>query len=201
MVNSRKNRNVVIGADPGKRGYIAILDIDTFVPRKHADITFVKASVKDGKLDCRKMASDLSSGLVGCNVKYVIQELVHALFGSSAKGTFEFGDSNGSLRTMLQLVINDKDIALVAPKEWQSIAWAGVEPIVLPKIDPTTKLQKLNSKGELAFSTDTKATSLLAAHSLFPDVSFCPPRCKKEHDGAVDAALLAYTAYVYADKK
>lgn len=130
-------------------------------------------------------------------LKCAVKEEIHAIFGSSASSTFEFGAADGTLEAFLKMLSisseNKFPIYTVQPKAWQSVAWKGVELVKGdPIMDKGTKKQKVTKKGELRFKTDTKATSTAAAHALFPGVSFIPPRCRNEHDGLIDAALIAY---------
>ena len=104
---------------------------------------------------------------------HVVIEDVHALYGASAKSTFNFGWSLGILEGMLSgLRI---PYTKVAPKLWQKGMWQGIKPIY-----------KSNR------AIDTKATSLLAAKRLFPNEDFRKSeRATKPHDGIVDALLMA----------
>lgn len=104
---------------------------------------------------------------------HVVVEDVHALFGASAKSTFNFGWSLGILEGILAGM--GIPYTKVAPKQWQREMWQGI-PIVY-------------KSGK---TVDTKATSLLAAKRLFPDVDFRKSaRAEKPHDGIVDAILMA----------
>ena len=130
------------------------------------------------------------------NIVLYIQEDIHSIFGASACSNFNFGDSNGSLRAAVQVALrsaNNKNckFALVQPKIWQKNAWKKDEIIAEPYIDKTTGKPKLLSSGKVRMNTDTKQTSMNAAHRLFPETTFVMPRCRKEHDGCVDAALIA----------
>ncbi|WP_163356493.1 hypothetical protein [Dysgonomonas sp. 25] len=108
-----------------------------------------------------------------CDNCHVVVEDVHAIFGASAKSTFNFGWSLGILEGMLA----GMGIAYtkVAPKEWQKEMWQGISPIY--------------KSGK---AIDTKATSLLAAKRLFPNEDLRrSERAVKAHDGIVDAMLMA----------
>lgn len=102
-------------------------------------------------------------------------EDVHAIFGASAKSTFNFGWSLG----IIEGVLSGMGIAYtkVAPKEWQREMWQGIRPVY----------KSGNSK-----AIDTKATSLLAAKRLFPNEDLRrSARATLPHDGIVDALLMA----------
>ena len=105
---------------------------------------------------------------------HCVIEDVHALFGASAKSTFNFGWIVGALEAIL--VSNGIPYNKVSPKDWQKEMWQGI-----PKI---TKQGKN--------STDTKAMSLLAAKRLFPneDLRATERSVKPCHD-KIDALLLA----------
>lgn len=110
---------------------------------------------------------------IGCGNNHFVVEDVHAIFGASAKSTFNFGWSLGVLEGML--VGMGFPYTKVAPKEWQKEMWQGVKPVY--------------KSGK---SVDTKATSLLAAQRLFPNVDLRKSeRAEKAHDGIVDAILMA----------
>lgn len=184
-----KQTSYVLGADPGKHGGIVLLNINDM-----SDMLLFPTKVKEGRIDIEHTYHSLLPYLD--NIVCAVKEEIHAIFGSSASSTFEFGAADGmleSLLRMLSLMSKTKfPIYTVQPKSWQSVAWKGVELVKGdPIMDKTTKKQKVTKKGELRFKTDTKATSMVAAHMLFPKVNFVPPRCRNEHDGLIDAALIA----------
>lgn len=184
------SKEYVLGADPGKHGGLVLLST-RFNPLniQKDDIIMIPSKAKNGKLDTSYLLEQLQPYIN--HIKLCMQEDVHALFGSSAAGTFEFGDANGALRTLLQLMgylrkdAKPFEVLLVQPKAWQKKAWI---PSCIVYKDETDKLGRKKK--------DTKATSLKAAELLFPGVSFVPPRCKNVHDGLIDAALIAYYALV-----
>ena len=182
------SKEYVLGADPGKHGGLVLLST-RFNPLniQKDDIIMIPSKAKNGKLDTSYLLEQLQPYIN--NIKLCMQEDVHALFGSSAAGTFEFGDANGALRTLLQLMgylrkaAKPFEVLLVQPKAWQKKAWI---PSCIVYKDETDKLGRKKK--------DTKATSLKVAELLFPGGSFVPPRCKNIHDGLIDAALIAYYA-------
>ena len=184
-------KRYILGADPGKHGAIALLNAD-FNPNRLSATDLILIPVKktkDGRLDVDHIYTTLLPYVD--NIVLVVQERVHALFGSSATGTFEFGDANGALRTTLQLLGYASSshkpfkVHVVSPPVWQKVAWL---PEHLIYEDKMTKIGARRKK-------DTKATSTKAAQSIFPGVSFVPPRCRIVHDGLVDAALIAYYGF------
>lgn len=74
-----------MGFDPGTKGFVSMIAEDG---------TFVKAEpiFKDIKVvDMIETANRLLAFVEGYEVRHVVIEDVHALYGSSAKGTFTFG--------------------------------------------------------------------------------------------------------------
>lgn len=194
MSKSKNNKKWVLGADPGKKGAIVLINAaKDFGKFTSEDVVCIPAKVKDGKLDVVNFLDALEP--YRANIVLMVQEHVHAIFGSSAKGSFEFGDANGSLKAVLQISAHlagtDIPVHLIQPKKWQDTSWKNVSVIGSPVMDENGN-PKILSNGSIKIKVDTKATSSKAAHAIFPDVSFVPPRCKKEHDGCVDAALIAY---------
>lgn len=186
----------IAGADPGKKGAIVLLNAEVTVGNfKKEDVICFPTKVDDlGRIDTDTIYDNLKPYLK--NIVLYIQEDIHSIFGASACSNFNFGDSNGSLRAAVQVALrsaNNKNckFALVQPKIWQKNAWKKDEIIAEPYIDKTTGKPKLLSSGKVRMNTDTKQTSMNAAHRLFPETTFVMPRCRKEHDGCVDAALIA----------
>lgn len=163
---------VRVGIDVGKDGGIAV---------------FVDDELKDycvtpnigTEIDLKHISEILNSYCPIEDDYHIVVEDVHALFGSSAKATFNFGWSLGILEGAISAL--SIPYTKVTPKDWQKELWKGVTTIYKP------------SKGESKRrSVDTKATSLLAAQRLFPSIDFRKSeRAKKAHDGIVDAVLLA----------
>lgn len=181
------NKRYVLGADPGKHGAIVLLS-ETYDPVRITadDIVMFPVRASNGKLDVVQIWNFLYP--YRNNILLYMQEDVHALFGSSAKGTFEFGDANGALRAVFQLLIASSEskraaLECVTPRDWQKKVWKPENVVYKDDVDKLGRKKK-----------DTKATSLNASSDLFPGVSFVPKRAKLPHDGLVDAALIAYYA-------
>jgi hypothetical protein len=157
-----------IGIDPGKNGFICI--VEEFSSETVANyITYHPIPLINKEVDIRKLNECLS--FAGGDIHCVIED-VHAIFGSSAKATFNFGWIVGVLEALL--VANGIPYTKVAPKVWQKEMWQGIP------------IQKKANK-----RTDTKAMSLLAAKRLFPNEDLtATERSVKPHDGKVDALLL-----------
>lgn len=178
----------ILGIDPGKHGGAVLLDASNVCNQVH-----IPTAVKDGRVDVMFTVEALKPYAENITTAFI--EDVHAIFGSAASATFEFGHAAGSLYGAVQALLGDRvQVGYIQPKMWQKVAWKGVDTVNgKAVIDSATGKQKILKNGKLRFKVDTKATSSAAAHELFPGVSFVPKRCRKEHDGLVDAALIAYS--------
>lgn len=117
------------------------------------------------------------------NMVCVIED-VHAIYGSSAKGTFSFGFQKGYLIGLLTAC--KIPYVLVQPKEWQKEMW-GNSDIVVKYKEVTIKGKKTIRK-----EINTKETSINTAKRLFPCIDFRKTeRCKKIDDNKVDATLMS----------
>ncbi len=118
---------------------------------------------------------------------HAVVEKVHAIFGSSASATFSFGEAFMLAKASVGFM--GIPYTLVPPSTWQKEMHEGVTPIM--------KATKRRTKtGDVVKKKDPKATSLVAATRLFPDVDMRDPdrktdRAKKLHDGVIDAILMA----------
>ena len=119
----------------------------------------------------------------------IIVEDVHSIFGVGAKSNFQFGRALGILEGIIS-ALNIPYIK-IAPKKWQATCFAGVPVVYKPgKI----KINK-DGKEKLSQPVDNKAMALIAAKRIFPNVSFlATERSKVDHDGIIDASLMAYYA-------
>ncbi len=117
------------------------------------------------------------------NIACVIED-VHALFGSSAKSTFQFGFNKGFLVGLL--CANNIPYNLISPSVWQKEMW-GNSDIVATYKEVVVKGKKISKK-----ETNTKQTSLNCAKRLFPTMDFRKSeRAKKFDDNKVDSVLMA----------
>jgi hypothetical protein len=111
-------------------------------------------------------------------------EEIHAIYGSSAKATFSFGEINGLLKGLL--VSNKIPYHLVPPKKWQSEIWDNKDMVVTYK----TKMYK--DKEITKKEINSKQTSFNAAKRIFPNVDLRKTeRCKKFDDNKVDSLLIS----------
>lgn len=156
-----------VGIDVGKGGAISAIWSDGMV------LSHVTPVLSSGDIDVLTMYTIISNL---SHVKMVVIEQVHAIFGSSAGSTFEFGRSSGIAEGVV--CVSRLPYTMVPPKTWQKEMWRGVE--------------KIKKSGKN--TTDTKATSLVAVQRLFPNATLydkSKPKSKKIHDGIVDSILLA----------
>lgn len=161
-----------IGIDVGNKGFISVID--------EGEFRFL--SIEDS--DNLSLSKFLLDETLGRNAAVVIED-VHAIYGSSAKGTFNFGFIKGFLIGLL--VAHKIPYTLVQPKEWQGYIWTNADMVV-----SNNKITQKNGKVVNRRETDTKATSINAAQRLFPSVDFRKSeRCKKIDDNKVDALLMA----------
>ena len=169
----------VCGVDPGKTGAVALLSL------KDNSLRFIRIPLTGTEIDVPALIHDLRQ--VAPHIERCVMEEVHAIFGSSAKSTFQFGRVNGLIEGALHAA--GIPFTKVQPKMWQKVAWKGVEVTKTP----TKRVSK--KTGEIIGKVDTKATSLRAARALFPGETFlATPRSTVPHDGRYDSALIAWYA-------
>lgn len=158
---------VFIGVDPGRDGFISATNhlggVESFPMPKGSDGVDLKA------------LHDLFKQLSYTECFCIIEE-VHAIYGSAAGATFKFGYTVGATEALL--IATSIPYDKVQPKQWQREMWKDVE-----------KQKKESKSGRLV--TDTKATSILAATNLYPEIDLrATARSKKPHDGKADSLLL-----------
>ena len=169
-----------IGIDPGLQGGIAIITGDKIN-------IFKMPLIAKGEIDIENIFHILSA-YDEVNKVHVCIEDVHSIFGASAGSNFTFGFGCGQLDAVIKCC--SLPFTKVPPKIWQKEMWSGVKPVLI-----TTG--KKDKKGMPKYKIDTKATSLIAAKRLFPKINFLPTeRCTKEHDGMIDAILIAQYARI-----
>lgn len=117
------------------------------------------------------------------NVVCAMEE-IHAIFGSSAKATFAFGEINGLLKGLL--IANKIPYHLVAPKKWQSEIWDNKDMVV------SYKTLIIKGKQVSKKEVNTKQTSFNAAKRIFPAVDLRKTeRCKNFDDNKCDSLLIS----------
>lgn len=163
---------VYIGIDPGSKGFITLANGGSFSFFSIEDNDFYKLG--DILKDIKETFQD---------VVCVIED-VHAIFGSSAKSTFSFGEINGVLKGLL--IANKIPYHLVQPKKWQSEIWEFND------LEVTYKDIVIKGKPTKKKEVNTKKTSMNAAKRIFPNVDFRKnERCKKPDDNKIDSLLIA----------
>ncbi len=162
-----------IGIDPGVKGFItAIFPNGTF--------EFYSIDENDD-LDLHRVLKSIKER--SWQVTAVLED-VHAIFGSSAKSTFNFGEIKGILKGLL--IANEISYTMVQPKEWQHEVWNNQDMIV------SFKTVIRAGKEIRQKVVDTKSTSINAARRLFPTIDLRKnERCKKTDDNKVDSLLMA----------
>lgn len=156
---------IFLGIDPGLKGALAwIRDSGEtgWVP-----MPVVKGSKGKPEYDVLGLLTVLKRIETGAFVYAVserLQPLPPAMGGSQAN--YARGRALGLLEGVL--VACSIPYQLVRPMDWQKVMLAGTS------------------------GSDTKQRSIIACHRLFPMVDLlATPRCRKPHDGAADALLLA----------
>jgi hypothetical protein len=162
-----------IGIDPGKEGGIVAMD-ERCVMEKWITPRFKDEIDLDGFYD-------IFSKLINSYTITVIIEDVHSIFGVSAAANFGLGFIVGATRAIIKA--HGLKYVLVPPKDWQAEIWVHSDKIFKPL-----------KEGKKRPTIDTKATSAMAAKRLFPKFDFRKSdsiRVTKDHDGIIDAALIA----------
>lgn len=150
-----------IGLDPGASGACTVIsgdDIKSFSFKDHGiqEITNILTTLKE----------------LGPLPLYAVVEDVHAVYGSSAKGTFEFGYNKGWIVGMLTAL--SIPYSMIPPKTWQAGVWERCD-----KVMDGNKIK-------------TKETSINCAKRIFPGIDLRrTPKCKKPDDGICDSLLMA----------
>lgn len=167
-----------VGIDSGKRGAIVTLAPGGGV--KKAVIPLLKNGHIDLKSLCR-----IINGLKGCCVAL---EEIHSIYGTSKGSMFTMGKVLGNIEAAL--ICNGLDFEYVKPYDWQRGVWKDVDMV----------FKSPDKRGRIR--TDTKPTSLNAAKRLYPNIDLRygdeeKARTgrwarKKDHDGLVDALLIAH---------
>lgn len=161
-----------IGIDPGVKGCISIVD----ETGKFIESFFLLKNAKNvDAVEISNALLNLSKYEDNC---HVIIENIHAIFGSSAKGTFNFGFIAGLIEGVIATI--GLPYTKVNPKIWQKEMFRGVN--VITKPSTTGKTQVI----------DTKKMSFLASHRIFPTVDLRRTnKCKNEDDNFSDSLLMA----------
>lgn len=165
------NDKCYIAIDPGSRGFLAV--------QYNGEFSFY--SIEDN--DLYKL-SEIMANLRNTYSNLVcVMEQIHAIYGSSAKATFSFGEIYGQLQALL--IANKIPYVLVPPKTWQKEIWVNSDMVI------NYKKIKIKNSETVRKEVDTKKTSINAAKRLFPNIDFRKSeRCKNIDDNKVDATLI-----------
>ena len=166
------NEKLYIGIDVGAKGFISMQKNGVW---RHF-------SIEDNDL---YQLSDimLRARLDNDSIVCVIED-VHAIFGSSAKATFQFGFNKGYLIGLL--TANQIPYVLVQPKEWQREMWGNSDIVV------NYKAVNIKGKETTRKEVNTKQTSINACKRLFPNLDLRKSeRSKKIDDNKVDSILMS----------
>lgn len=166
-------QKTIISIDPGSKGFITVINpkgAKAFLALEDNDQQAVSRFLDKVLTE----ANCYEWGVIG------VMEEVHAILGSSAKGTFSFGRNFGFLQGLF--VGKHIPFHLVQPKEWQNEIWINQDKVYESKKD---------KKGVTRRMVDTKKTSINAAIRLFPDVDLRKtPQCRNIDDNKADSLLI-----------
>ena len=165
-------QRVYLGIDVGEKGFLTL----------NLGNEFKFYSIKDN--DYYQLADILKEIKQSYPNVICAMEQVHAIFGSSAKSTFTFGEINGLLKGLL--IANKIPYHLVPPKVWQKEIWDNKDMVV------TYKAITIKDKQTTRKEVNTKQTSFNAAKRIFPAVDLRKTeRCKNFDDNKCDSLLIS----------
>lgn len=165
-------QRVYLGIDVGSKGFLTL--------NTGTELRFYSIADNDA-YQLSNILHDIKAEFQ--NVVCAMEE-IHAIFGSSAKATFAFGEINGLLKGLL--IANKIPYHLVAPKKWQSEIWDNKDMVVSYKT-VTIKGKQVSKK-----EVNTKQTSFNAAKRIFPAVDLRKTeRCKNLDDNKCDSLLIS----------
>jgi len=169
---------MIIGIDPGKNG--AIIGISQQGKILMKNVTPLVGT----EIDWSEFAEMLKPFH---NIRHVFLEHVHAMHNSSAKATFSFGGCFEGVKALCAAFMHP--MTLVSPKDWQKEMHQGIP----QQYKPAVKIVTGKNAGKMGKPRkDPKKMSLMAVKRLFPNESLLrTPRCTSEHDGIIDALLIA----------
>lgn len=165
-------QRVYLGIDVGEKGFLTL----------NLGNEFKFYSIKDN--DYYQLADILKEIKQSYPNVICAMEQVHAIFGSSAKSTFTFGEINGLLKGLL--IANKIPYHLVPPKKWQGEIWDNKDMVI------TYKAIMIKDKQTTRKEVNTKQTSFNAAKRIFPNVDLRrTERCKNPDDNKCDSLLIS----------
>lgn len=170
------SKNIYIGIDPGKQGFITIIKDDEYIfysmpyIRENGKSVFCESCLKP-------LVEEIAELVKGYEVKVAIEQ-VGGRGGWSATNNFNFGYVAG-LQKMMMIMI-DADILMVRPQKWQSEMRKGYQTI-----------KKKSSTGK-TMVTDSKAIAEFIVLTEYPDIDFRKStRARNNDDNKIDSFLIA----------
>lgn len=193
-------KEIFIGIDPGKSGFICIYNP---LLKKHTFYEMPYHKVETGeflKSGKPKMKSEFNpQGLVDIVYKissdfneykkFVCIEEVIGRQGWSAQNNFNFGYTAGMQKLMMLFLRTE--VVMVRPQRWQGVMYKGYDKVMKPSSTGKTMIH------------DTKATSALVSKDMAPEIDFRKTeRSKNIDDNKTDAFLLCeYLKKIKKDSK
>jgi hypothetical protein len=127
-------------------------------------VQFCAMPLREGKIDAQALHS-----IVGQEeLDLIVLEDAHSRPGEGVKSTFTSGLGYGRVMTILELM--GVPMERPTPQKWQST------------------IARITG---LSGGDDPKVRALAQARALWPRQDFVLPGCRKQHDGVVDACLMA----------
>lgn len=119
--------------------------------------------LRDGIIDAQSMSRILANH----ETTDLVIEHVHAIYGTGLRSSFNFGAQFGAVRAVAEL--SGHRVHYMSPQAWQKIVHPSISDL------------------------SAKERSRVAALKIFREDNFLlTARSKVPHDGAIDAALIAY---------
>jgi len=176
---------LILGIDFGKKGGFALVN--------EAEKIIYKCTMpirEDNEIDITNLENIIDKVLGGMDATWtdvkVYGEKLHAIYGTSAKSTFTFGQDYGAVRAAIEILI--EPVELVRAVDWQRRIFTRFE---------LKEVKKKNSNRR-----DTKVMALHAALKRWPDeIWTASSRHRVLHDGMIDAALIALYGLELENKK
>ena len=167
-----------IGIDPGKTGYVVVLDLQGEIVDHFATPTI--GNEYDKNQMAKKLFDYSTFNIDRAYRVHAVLEDVHTTQMGGKRSNFDFGRGKGLWEMALMAL--EIPHTMVTPKEWQSWMWQGCK-----------KQYKAGSKKKVV---DTKLTSELAAKNLKPQqewrrIGKTGKPTSKIDDGFVDGYLMA----------
>lgn len=171
------NKNIYIGVDPGKAGFITLLKDGEyqFFPMPSQKVP----TGEKNKNGTDKMKSvfyeggfrDLLFDLIEVCKGYEVHCAIERVIGRntwSAENNFNFGYVAGIQKTIMMLL--GAKITMVRPQKWQAIMYQNVDKVMVRSSTGKTMVH------------DTKATSKIVAKQIAPEIDFRKTKRSREMD-------------------